>query len=313
LTLKEVDKEFIIFDGGNVNNPPILPPDGVIWQSIPISKVHIYDDINPDIGLTITHSDNALPFIHLPRAISLKIIGASGLKKIYSSLESCERLRKTSLVRCDKKRIFGDYGVPVRYTCAGVQVARRSKEVLENAPYMDELPRHHLKSLMKIMHRAERSFQVMADHQVISHLKNAKTVVPFKTMSFPSSGNNHSVQFFGGIAFGSNVFLRCHTDADFTMSIAQVFFKGQNTYKTHDDVVVYFCFPTLGAAVPLRPGGFLLFNALIPHCISSRCKQRDEVMSRRCIDIVNHHILHCLLHHLHLLTMDLGASTNIGM
>jgi len=62
------------------------------------------------------------------------------------------------------------------------------------------------------------------------------------------------------------------------MSISQVFLKGQNTYETDDDVVVYFCFPTLGAAVPLRPGDFLLFNALIPHCISSRCKQRDEVM-----------------------------------
>ena len=72
---------------------------------------------------------------------------------------------------------------------------------------------------MQIMRCAERSFEVMADHQVISHLKNANAVVPFKTMSFPSSsGNNHSVNFFGGIAFGSNVFMRCHTDADFTMS-----------------------------------------------------------------------------------------------
>ena len=97
-------------------------------------------------------------------------------------------------------------------------------------------------------------------------------------MSSSSSGNNHSVQFFGGIAFGSNVFLHCHTDADFTMSIARVFLKGQNTYETDDDVIVYFCFPTLGAAVPLRPGNVLLFNALIPPCISSRCKQRDEVM-----------------------------------
>ena len=48
--------------------------------------------------------------------------------------------------------------------------------------------------------------------------------------------------------------------------------------ETDDDVIVYFCFPTLGAAVPLRPGNVLLFNALIPPCISSRCKQRDEVM-----------------------------------
>ncbi len=173
--------------------------------------------------MTLTHSDNVLPFIRLPHAISLKIIGASGLKKIYLSLEACERLRKTSLVRSDKKRIFGDYGVPVRYTCAGIQVDRRSKEVLGYAAYIDKLLRHHLKSLMKIMCCAECSFQVMADHQVISHLKNPKAIVPFKTMSFPSSGYNHSVQFFWGIASGSIVFLHCHTDADFTMSIAQVF------------------------------------------------------------------------------------------
>jgi len=150
--------------------------------------------------------------------------------------------------------------------------------VLDNAPYMEKLPQHHRKCLIKIMHRAEESFTLIGDHQVISHTGHTKTVVPFKTMSFPSSGINHSVQFFGGIAFGSNVFLCCHTDADFTMSIAQVFLKGHNTYGTDDDVVVYFCFPTLGAAVPLRPGDFLLFNALIPHCISSRCKQSDEVM-----------------------------------
>ena len=148
MTLKEVDNEVIVFDGGCVDNPPILPPDGVFWQSIPPSKLHIFDDINPDIGLTLARSDNALPFFRLPSAISLKIIGASGLNKIYSALEACERLRKTSLVRSDKKRIFGDYGHPVRYTCAVVQVARRSKEVFDNAPYMDKLPKHHLKSLM---------------------------------------------------------------------------------------------------------------------------------------------------------------------
>jgi hypothetical protein len=55
----------------------------------------------------------------------------------------------------------------------------------------------------------------------------------------------------------------------FTMSISQVFIKGRNSYEVDDEVVVYFCFPTLGVAVPLRPGDFLMFNALIPHCISS--------------------------------------------
>jgi hypothetical protein len=43
-------------------------------------------------------------------------------------------------------------------------------------------------------------------------------------------------------------------------------------------VVVYFCFPTIGVAVPLRPGDYVLFNATIPHCIYSRCKFEDEIV-----------------------------------
>jgi len=49
-------------------------------------------------------------------------------------------------------------------------------------------------------------------------------------------------------------------------------------YDVNDNVVVYFCFPTLGVAVPLRPGDFFIFNAIIPHCVSSRCQQEDRLM-----------------------------------
>ncbi len=43
-------------------------------------------------------------------------------------------------------------------------------------------------------------------------------------------------------------------------------------------MVTYFCFPTIGVAVPLRPRDYLLFNAKLPHCISSRCKFEDEIL-----------------------------------
>jgi hypothetical protein len=62
------------------------------------------------------------------------------------------------------------------------------------------------------------------------------------------------------------------------MSMAQVHLKGKDQYTLADDVVVYICFPTLGVAVPLRPSDFLLFNAQIPHCVSSRCKHTDQIM-----------------------------------
>jgi hypothetical protein len=129
------------------------------------------------------------------------------------------------------------------------------------------------------MKRAETSFRAFADHCVISHLHHAKKLVPFKT--FSSTGDNSSTFlsiFFGGIAFGMNVFLCCHTDANFMMSISQVFLKGRPVYHIHDDIIAYFCFPTLGVAVPLCPGDSFMFNALIPHCISSRCNLDDEIM-----------------------------------
>jgi len=142
---------------------------------------------------------------------------------------------------------------------------------------MKKLPLQHWRALLWLMRRAEESYKDIADHQVISHIHHAKKAVPFKT--FTTTDPQHaSAKFFGGIAFGSNVFLRCHTDQDFTMSISQVFLKGKLHYAVDDDVIVYFCFPTLGVSVPLRPGDYLLFNPLIPHCISSRCKYDDDIM-----------------------------------
>jgi hypothetical protein len=127
------------------------------------------------------------------------------------------------------------------------------------------------------MRRDEESFKIIADHQVISHIHHAKNDVPFTTFT-ASNPNSTSAKFFGGIAFGTNVFLRCHTDQDFTMSISQAFVEGKANYHLNDDVIVYFCFPTLGTAVPLCPGYYLLFNPLISHCILSCCKHEDKIM-----------------------------------
>ncbi len=62
------------------------------------------------------------------------------------------------------------------------------------------------------------------------------------------------------------------------MSMEQVHLKGKDQYTLTDDFVVYFCFPTLGVAVPLHPGDFLLFNVQIPHCVSPRCKHTNQIM-----------------------------------
>jgi hypothetical protein len=214
----------------------------------------------------------------LPDAI--RYHSGSWLQKITISLIACEHLRRTALGRGDAKRVFTDYGKRLSYACVGPQPSRNSKTVSTQPPFMDALSDSHWRSLVWMMKRAEMSFRAIADHAVLSHLALARKVVSFKTFtsSMADHPSNVNAQFFGGIAFGTNVFLCCHTDEDFAFSIIQVFLKGTSQYPLNDQVVAYFCVPTIGVAVPLCPGDYILFNARIPHCISSRCKFEDEML-----------------------------------
>jgi len=81
---------------------------------------------------------------------------------------------------------------------------------------------------------------------------------------------------FGALSFGIDVHLSAHTDADFGLSVATVHLQNQQ-YTLHDDIIVYFCYPRIGRAVPMRPGDLLIFNAREPHAVSSHAKSSDEI------------------------------------
>ena len=77
---------------------------------------------------------------------------------------------------------------------------------------------------MKLMRKAEDCFECLADSEVLSHIDHARVVVPFKTMTSPFD-SDHSLNYYGGLAFGSNVFLRCHTDEDFYLEYGKCALK----------------------------------------------------------------------------------------
>ena len=128
-----------------------------------------------------------------------------GLGKIYKALNAGENLR-TPLCRSNKKRVFADFGKPIRYACVGPQASRNSQTIHDHPSFMDELPTCHWESLLWLLRRAQESFKTIADHKVISHLHHTKNAVPFKTFT-TTNPKSTSAKFFRGIAFGANVFL----------------------------------------------------------------------------------------------------------
>ena len=129
------------------------------------------------------------------------------------------------------------------YGCVGVQ-ASRFGGVVQCSPCFASLSNEHWTTIIEMVRRAESALESFADTAVLRQLAAAKQVVKFKTLSSPYS--HHRVKYFGAIGFGRNVFLQCHTDEDFTLSVSQIYLNGRDRYAAKDAVVAYFCFPTRG-------------------------------------------------------------------
>lgn len=150
---------------------------------------------------------------------------------MFTALVACKELSRSSLKRGEARKIFGDGtsgGAPM-YSSVRVQ-ASRCGGILERSPRYASLQDHHWKTIVNMTRRAESALESFADTNVLRQLSAAKELVDFKTLSSPNN-SQHCVKYFGALAFGRNVFLRCHTDEDFTLSVTQIYLKGRDSYS----------------------------------------------------------------------------------
>jgi hypothetical protein len=221
------------------------------------------------------------PFTLIPRQAAIDVLPKKGVQQLYNSLHHILSSQR-ALSRGHSKTIFGDRNKRIMCKSLGVRPERTARGVLDFDAWAKNIPNIHWRNIMRMVRRAELLFESFAADEVIQHIRAAKDAVRFKTMHAPVNGSSTSIppaKYFGAIAFGCNVFLRCHRDEDFTLSMCHILLDGEDCYKLDDEIVVYFCFPTLGVAIPMRPGDFLLFNSTIPHCISSRCNEANNIIS----------------------------------
>ena len=102
----------------------------------------------------------------------------------------------------------------------------------------------------------------------------AKKILGYKTFPFP---NNQRSQTWSALSSGRNVSLPVHVDDDATVSVVVV--VDDQPFSLESPLKAYFCFPEHGRAIALRAGDMLLFNALVPHCISTRVDQTRDMFA----------------------------------
>ena len=161
-----------------------------------------------------------------------------------------------------------------KYCCVGAK-PRRNAVGVEPGHYKMEfgVESRDWDCVVKAISKCEHAFDNIAGSDVIRRIRESRRVVNWECAKL-STGRESRI--YNGVAFGLNVHLRAHIDHDFTYSLIQAHIDGVQ-YGLDDPIVCYFCFPERGIAVPLKPGDFLLINALEYHCVSSRCNGEQRV------------------------------------
>jgi hypothetical protein len=237
-------------------------PEGSSYKSAPDS-LQVYSD---DKGCTFPGV-----FTLLPREYSLRATRAKDRPMIFGAYDTATLRAKSSNTRTkSKKRIaLMNKQNHEKYVVHGWYAARNQPGIKAHNINMKDETAH--KFLSTHVHRMEdRAFAYIEKGHML-FLDSVKAQVSLKGMPLADAEES---TIWSSMAFGKNVFLNAHMDEDYFWSLTSVITEN---YDYHSEVVNYFCFPTHGVCVALKPGDLLLFNPKVSHCISSICNPKDEV------------------------------------
>jgi hypothetical protein len=232
-------------------------------------------------------------FTLLPRDYVIAHYKDRGLQEEYDSMLFLEQNNsKNATQRSKKRKVFKETrGDGSTYVCLGVGCDHTSDAGLsQHLKGLDKDPQHH-KTIGKYIRNVESQSSAWLNHEDLVFLQAVKEATGYP--GFDCGGNHHrgrqsSVSpkifssIFPAIACGRNVYLNVHTDEDFFWSVTTVIQNDAGPLQMHSTICNYFCFPTKGVSAALRHGDILLFNPLVPHCISSRC---DDTRDEFCISL----------------------------
>ena len=180
--------------------------------------------------------------------------------------------------RGSKKVPVYDEGAPKTYLIVGTTARRYGKGLFLVDRKLGRPSHSNDRELLKKYFRAvAHSTLSFMDTRSIRYLNCVKELTNFTKFSFDV---DDPTLIWPSLAVAANVVMEMHTDQDFIMGCASAI--GGRGYLHHDphgsDILQYFCFPSVGTAIGLRNGDLLLFNPKIPHCVSSKATNEEDVV-----------------------------------
>jgi hypothetical protein len=276
---EEIEKINLVFNGAVIGDTTNYRETSKPWKCLNLSNGDLFvpNYPPPEKGLTFARvygSSLPRPFILVPRLSTLQATGTVNIPKLWDAFYHLEHLHKIPTIRGKGTPIFG----PSKYVgCVGSQ-PRRAGVGVRTTSHVDKLDDESWDLLLDYIFRVENLFGDFVDLSIIRMIRAARKLITFSSIT-RKEGSFHSRDgsIFGAFAFGINLHLPAHVDRDFTFSAVCVH-QQLHRYTAQDPVVVYFCFPRLGVAIPLKPGDIIIFNPQEPHSVSSRCQTDDEIL-----------------------------------
>jgi hypothetical protein len=275
--------------GISVETLPILPPKSIAW-----SIQEHFQLFSNHLG-TGCHLNDC--FTLLPREWIRRTF--KDTQVFYQCFLNIIQNRKHK-----RKDPRGDDKVPVydsqfnsTYLTFGQSCSRKEAGLIDVNRELDkEEIRFEREVLHKYFGKMTHCAKAYMDTASIVFSKYVRAMTNYNNFRLDDDDNSDSI--WPTIAIAINVLMEMHCDNDYFIGAVGVL--GENGFHeeyhaeyskdcpsgrielalplSNESILQYFCFPTAGVSVALRNGDVLLFNALLPHCISSRATKSENVI-----------------------------------
>jgi hypothetical protein len=230
-----------------------------------LAKGMVFGSSPADMKLDVHTSDQGLvhwaeplgcvfSVIVIPRHKTMEKVNDQNTANVVKALDKLQKT-ETNCKRSSKKT--GISTSHATYAIAGSKIHRGGPGFLPDKLSASN-PRAS-NTLCKLAKRMEHAVTEFIPSFLLAGIMKANSMKAWPTMQ--------QSKFVAAMASSVNYSAPAHVDDDYLFSIHQLNVEG---CTTDNEIAQYFCFPTYGFAIGLRPGDIILFNPHVYHCLSKK-------------------------------------------